>query len=110
LDATMVAGAALARPSTVGVKFPRSLNIHNFFKGVNPSNGKVIARVKGASKAEYESTISAMLKVKDQWQTTPAPRRGDIVREIGMELRKHKVTKNHLLRLHRSRIFCFRKR
>lgn len=59
---------------------------------MNPSNGKVIARVKGASKAEYEATVQAMLKVKDQWQTTPAPRRGDIVREIGMELRKHKVS------------------
>jgi len=75
-------------------------------KCINPSNGKVIAHVKGASKAEYEATISAMVKVKDQWQTTPAPRRGDIVREIGMELRKHKKALAQLISLEMGKILA----
>ena len=48
---------------------------------------QVIARVRTASLAEYESCIAGMDAARRSWAMTPAPRRGEIVRLIGAALR-----------------------
>jgi aldehyde dehydrogenase (NAD+) len=64
-------------------------------KGVNidsysPVDGKLIASVKSADKDSYEAVLQEAKKAFDQWRQWPAPKRGDIVRQIGEELRNQK--------------------
>jgi acyl-CoA reductase-like NAD-dependent aldehyde dehydrogenase len=46
----------------------------------------------------------AMNEEKARWQTTPAPVRGEIVRQIGDELRKKKVALGALVSLEMGKI------
>lgn len=54
----------------------------------NPANGKPIATVIEGSLEDYESSLEACEEVKRQWMETPAPKRGEIVRQIGDALRE----------------------
>mmetsp|Transcript_62453 Transcript_62453/g.71640 ORF Transcript_62453/g.71640 Transcript_62453/m.71640 type:complete len:513 (+) Transcript_62453:70-1608(+) len=55
----------------------------------NPSNGKAIAKVIQATEEDYESCVQAMTAAKKEWMETPAPKRGEVVRQIGLALREH---------------------
>lgn len=56
----------------------------------NPSNGDVLARVQMASEADYDRAASAAAETFLKWRLLPAPKRGEIVRQIGEALRMHK--------------------
>lgn len=71
---------------------------------VNPHNNKPIAKVRLASAQDYEDTIKAMEAEKDRWMLTPAPKRGEIVREIGEALRKKKEALGALISLEMGKI------
>ena len=64
-------------------------------KGANidsysPVDGKLIASVKSADKDSYEAVLQQAKTAFEQWRHWPAPKRGDIVRQIGEELRIQK--------------------
>ncbi len=50
-----------------------------------PANNRPIARVRTGSVDDYERCVSAAEKAWQVWADLPAPKRGDIVREIGSE-------------------------
>lgn len=52
-----------------------------------PSNGKVIAEVQQATESDYESCIKESEAAWQVWADLPAPKRGEIVRQIGDALR-----------------------
>ena len=56
----------------------------------NPANGEPIAAVSLANVAQYEQVVVAAQEAFDGWRMLPAPKRGEIVREIGDALREHK--------------------
>ena len=56
----------------------------------SPVDGKLIASVTGADKKTYEAVITKAQSAFIEWRTWPAPKRGEIVRQIGEELRKNK--------------------
>ena len=56
----------------------------------SPVDGKLIATVIGASKSNYEAVVKQSEKAFEEWRMIPAPKRGEIVRQIGEALRKHK--------------------
>ena len=56
----------------------------------DPTTGKLLARVKQATDADYERAVKAAHEAFLRWRSVPAPVRGQVVREIGEELRKHK--------------------
>lgn len=56
----------------------------------SPVNGDLIAEVNGAEEADYDKVILQAQEAFGTWRTTPAPRRGEIVRQFGEELRKYK--------------------
>lgn len=56
----------------------------------NPADGKPIASVYNVSMADYEHVIKESHKAFLEWRKVPAPKRGEIIRLIGEELRKHK--------------------
>ena len=53
----------------------------------NPTTGEAIANVYEASVEEYNEAVAKMNDCHEQWMTTPAPLRGEIVRQIGEEIR-----------------------
>ena len=56
----------------------------------SPVDGKKIGSVSGADKASYEAVIKKAEEAFLQWREVPAPRRGEIVRQIGEALRQYK--------------------
>jgi aldehyde dehydrogenase (NAD+) len=56
----------------------------------NPATEKPIASVFNASSDDYEKIISAAHNAFLEWRNLPAPKRGEIIRQIGDELRAHK--------------------
>ena len=57
---------------------------------VSPVDGKKIASVKLASEADYNKVIAKAGEAFKTWRTVPAPKRGEIVRQIGEALRNKK--------------------
>ncbi len=56
----------------------------------SPVDGQVIASSSSASKEEYEEVMKVALEGFKVWRKWTAPARGEIVRQIGEELRAHK--------------------
>jgi aldehyde dehydrogenase (NAD+) len=56
----------------------------------SPVDGKLIASVLGADKSSYEIVVEKAQQAFEEWRKWPAPKRGEIVRQIGNELRIHK--------------------
>ena len=63
----------------------------------SPVDGKVIAKVTAATAKEYETVIATAQAAFIHWRAIPAPKRGEIVRQIGDELRKHKAELGELV-------------
>jgi len=57
----------------------------------SPADGKKIAAVQLATEESYEAVVAQAQIAFETWRTIPAPKRGDIVREIGNALREVKA-------------------
>jgi len=57
---------------------------------VSPVDGNHIATVYLASEKDYDSIVEKGQEAFKKWRMIPAPKRGEIVRQIGLELRKYK--------------------
>ncbi|HYU32561.1 MAG TPA: aldehyde dehydrogenase family protein [Thermoanaerobaculia bacterium] len=68
-------------------------------ESLNPATGEPIAAVNMASVDDYERVSAVTLEAFREWQTWPAPKRGEIVRQLGEELRHHKAELGHLVSL-----------
>lgn len=56
----------------------------------SPVDGKKIASVIAADKKSYETVLNKAEEAFKTWRNIPAPKRGEVVRQIGEALRKHK--------------------
>src|SRR5215475_9923213 len=56
----------------------------------SPIDGSLLGTVRMADSEDYDDVVYKAAKVFQEWRMTPAPKRGQIVREIADELRKHK--------------------
>ena len=56
----------------------------------SPVDGKKIAEVSSCTEEAYEQIIRTAEKAFPDWRMWPSPKRGDIVRQVGDELRRHK--------------------
>jgi len=56
----------------------------------SPVNGQKIAAVYSADKDAYEQLIEKAQQAFSEWRTWPAPKRGEIVRQVGEALRANK--------------------
>ncbi|MGB9664573.1 MAG: aldehyde dehydrogenase family protein [Ignavibacteria bacterium] len=59
-------------------------------KIISPVDGKLIATVYQASIQDYNQVIEKAKEAFKYWRTVPAPKRGEIVRQIGLRLREYK--------------------
>lgn len=56
-------------------------------ESLSPANNEIIARVRTGTVEDYEGAIVAAKSAYESWAEVPAPRRGQIVRQIGDFLR-----------------------
>lgn len=63
----------------------------------SPVDGALIANVYLADDAGYETVVKKANEAFMEWRTWPAPRRGEIVRQIGEKLREHKEALGYLV-------------
>ena len=56
----------------------------------SPADGQFIGSVNQATKEDYERVLQSAEAAFKIWRTFPAPKRGEIVRQIGEQLRKYK--------------------
>jgi len=71
---------------------------------VNPATGRVIASVHGATAAQYERVIVSAREIVVEWRAVPAPKRGEAVRLVADELRRHKSDLGSLVSLEMGKI------
>ena len=62
----------------------------NKLVSVSPADGKTVGTVTEATEEEYEKVIKKAEEAFKEWRLVPAPKRGEIVRQLGEALRKHK--------------------
>ena len=65
-------------------------NPENHIESYSPVDGELIGRVSMTTREQYEEVIVRATAAFTEWRSTPAPRRGEIVRQYGEALRKHK--------------------
>lgn len=63
----------------------------------SPVDGKLIGAVTAATKNDYEEVIKAAETAFAEWRTWPAPKRGEIVRQLGEALRANKESLGKLV-------------
>ena len=64
---------------------------------ITPVDGSEIGRVKLAGKQEYEVVVKKALAAFERWRQVPAPKRGEVVRLLGEEFRRHKAALGALI-------------
>lgn len=62
----------------------------NPLESYSPVDGKLIGAVTAADAAAYNQVAETAQKAFKEWRTWPAPRRGEVVRQLGDALRKYK--------------------
>jgi aldehyde dehydrogenase (NAD+) len=59
-------------------------------KSYNPTNNEVIAEIIEGSEVDIEAILRGSVEAFNTWRQVPAPKRGELVREIAAELRRLK--------------------
>jgi aldehyde dehydrogenase (NAD+) len=73
-------------------------------ESLNPATGEPIAAVRFGTAEDYEKVAAVSQKAFEEWRTWPAPKRGEIVRQLGDELRKHKEELGLLVTLEAGKV------
>jgi aldehyde dehydrogenase (NAD+) len=74
------------------------------FASRNPANERVLASVGRCTARDYERVMAEAVRAADRWRHVPAPQRGEYVRRIGEELRRHKDALGSLVSLESGKI------
>ena len=74
------------------------------FEARSPLSGGLAARIRETSRAEAEAAIGRAAAAFPAWRQVPAPRRGEFVRLLGEELRRHKADLGRLVTLEVGKI------
>ncbi|XP_012256643.2 alpha-aminoadipic semialdehyde dehydrogenase [Athalia rosae] len=75
-------------------------------ESISPGSGKVIARVHSSTPDEARNAITKAKEAWPQWASLPAPTRGEIVRQIGNELRVNLKPLGKLVALEMGKILA----
>ena len=68
-----------------------------YIDSYSPVDGKLIGSVGVTSRKDYDKVVSKAQQAFVTWREMPAPKRGEIVRQYGDELRKYKDALGHLV-------------
>ncbi|MEA3451297.1 MAG: aldehyde dehydrogenase family protein, partial [Bacteroidota bacterium] len=70
-----------------------------------PADGQLIGKVQQASKEDYNKVLETAKSAFKTWREVPAPLRGEIVRQMGDELRKYKDDLGRLVSYEMGKIY-----
>jgi aldehyde dehydrogenase (NAD+) len=73
-------------------------------QSISPIDGRVIGTIRCASRHDYEQVINRAVDAFKTWRMTPAPKRGDTVRQIAAALRENKQDLGAMVSLERGKI------
>lgn len=62
----------------------------DYIVSISPVDNSEIGKVSVTTKEDYEKVVTTAAKAFNHWKTVPAPKRGDIIRQFGDELRRLK--------------------
>ncbi len=98
---------------TLGIEGPQkggSLGTSFFGSGeviesYSPADGQRVGTVQAVTRQEFLQTISKAQEAFRYWRKVPAPQRGEIIRQIGLELRKYKEALGTLVTYEMGKIY-----
>ena len=64
---------------------------------LSPVDGKEIASVNAVNRKSYDALVEQSQVAFEEWRMWPAPKRGEVVRQVGEALRKHKAALGKLV-------------
>ena len=70
----------------------------------SPIDGSRLAAVREVSDAEYDEIVNRAHAAFLEWRTVPAPKRGEVVRRLGVRLRENKAALGALVTLEMGKI------
>jgi aldehyde dehydrogenase (NAD+) len=73
-------------------------------KSISPIDGRELARVRAAGAADYERAVARAGRAFGDWRNLPAPKRGEIIRQLGNALREAKTDLGRLITLEAGKI------
>lgn len=76
-----------------------SENHQKYLASFNPANGEKLAEITTCSMSDYEQVMNRAVEAAQSWKKIPAPKRGEIVRQIGQALREQKDSLGSLVSL-----------
>ena len=71
----------------------------------SPVDGSVIGGIRQCTRTDYEMLVARAGEAFREWRMVPAPKRGEIVRLMGVELRKYKEPLGKLVSWEMGKIF-----
>ena len=80
------------------------INDQQLINSINPASGELIAQVATCSAEDYQTVIQSSVEAFKKWRMVPAPKRGEVVRQIGNALRQHKDALGSLVALEMGKI------
>ena len=73
---------------------------------VNPATNEALAVVTQASAADYDAAVAAAQAGFNAWRMMPAPKRGELIRDLGNALRENKAALGELVTLENGKILA----
>ena len=64
---------------------------------ITPVDGTLIAKVKQCNPGDYEVIMQSSTEIFNKWRMEPAPKRGEVVRNLANAFRKHKTSLGKLI-------------
>lgn len=77
----------------------------DIIESYSPVDGKLIGKIKQATADDYENIIALSQQAFIKWRTVPAPKRGELVRQIGNALREKKEDLGKLVSYEMGKIY-----
>ena len=71
---------------------------------VSPINGEILASLRAEEPQQVKEKIARAQTAFEKWRMVPAPRRGELIRLFGQELRTHKETLGKLVTMEAGKI------
>ena len=73
-------------------------------RSINPATNETIATVVQATADEYDRAVAAAQAGFERWRMMPAPKRGELIRDLGNALREYKEPLGELVTLENGKI------
>lgn len=76
-----------------------------WLESYSPADGQLIAKVKETTWDDYEKVITKAQEAFKYWRMVPAPKRGEIVRQMALKLREYKEDLGKLVSYEMGKIY-----